>query len=292
VTNATVAWAPPEWTTLGEAGINQKTPNIAPVIQEIVSRTGWVEGNSIALVVTGIGERKVVSYDGDVVNGTSGAPLLHVEYLPAVLVETKLFLEGPYDALGDTMNTDLRDNDIIPTTSLFSEDPRTVASIPENITDWVLVQLRISDTGAAVASMSAFLRNDGLVVADDGTTEQITLLISPGNYYIVINHRNHLAVMSANPVPLSGGSSTLYDFSTGTSQYYGSDAKELETGVYGIYKGDANGNAFVNSADYLKVKGEIGSNGYLDGDCNLNTVINSADYLNVKPNIGKTSNVP
>ena len=98
--------------------------------------------------------------------------------------------------------------------------------------------------------------------------------------------------MSANSAPLNSISSTLYDFTTSTSQYYGSDAKELEAGVYGIYKGDANGNAFVNSADYLKVKGEIGTNGYFDGDCNLNTVTNSADYLNVKPNIGKNSQVP
>jgi hypothetical protein len=154
------------------------------------------------------------------------------------------------------------------------------------------MQLRETDTGIAVASKSVFLRNDGRIVADDSTTEQITLDVSAGDYYIVIEHRNHLTVMSANTVSLSDGSSTLYDFSTGTGQYYGLDTIELETGVYGMYKGDANGNSFVNSADYLKVKSEIGSNGYFSGDCNLNTVTNSADYLNVKPNIGKSSNVP
>jgi hypothetical protein len=80
VTNATVAWTPPVWTTAGEAGVNQQTPNIASVIQEIVDRAGWVAGNSMALIITGFGERAAVSYDGDVVNGTNGAPLLHVEY--------------------------------------------------------------------------------------------------------------------------------------------------------------------------------------------------------------------
>ena len=80
VTNATVAWSPPDWTTAGEAGANQQSPNIAPVIQEIVDRAGWVAGNSLVLIITGFGERAAVSYDGDVVNGTNGAPLLHVEY--------------------------------------------------------------------------------------------------------------------------------------------------------------------------------------------------------------------
>jgi hypothetical protein len=222
-------------------------------------------------------------------------PKITVTYLPGitqVLAEVKIFLEGPYNVPGDTMKTDLRDNGFIPTTSPYSEDPRSVTSIPKNITDWVLMQLRETDTGIAVASKSVFLRNDGRIVADDSTTEQITLDVSAGDYYIVIEHRNHLTVMSANTVSLSDGSSTLYDFSTGTGQYYGLDTIELETGVYGMYKGDANGNSFVNSADYLKVKSEIGSNGYFSGDCNLNTVTNSADYLNVKPNIGKSSNVP
>jgi hypothetical protein len=213
--------------------------------------------------------------------------------IPApILVEVKIFLEGAYNADGDSMRTDLNDSEDIPTTSPYSEDPRTVVSIPQDITDWILVQLRETESGAAVASKSVLLRNDGRIVADDGTTEQISMDISENNYFIVINHRNHLAVMTATSHQLNSSSSTLYDFSTGTGQYYGSDAKELETGVYGIYKGDANGNAFVNSADYLKVKGEIGLNGYNNGDCNLNIVTNSADYLNVKPNIGKNSQVP
>jgi hypothetical protein len=295
LTNATASWAPPEWTTPGEAGINQRTPNIASVIQEIVNRAGWVEGNSIALIVTGIGERKVVSYDGDVVNGTSGAPLLHVEYMPApVLVEVKLFLEGPYDVTGDTMKTALRDNDFIPFTSPYSEDPRLVSSIPLDITDWVLVQLRETDTGTAVASKSAFLRNDGRVVDDDGTSEQITMDVAPGNYYIVIEHRNHLAVMSANFVALSSGSSTLYDFSTGSGQYYGSAAKELEIGVLGMYTGAANGNNQVQNDDKnVDWATQVGAAGYRGADFNLNGQVQNDDKnLLWNANVGAGSQVP
>ena len=80
-TTAVVTWAiVPFWPTVGEAGVLQQTPDLATVVQEIVDRPGWASGNSIAIVVSGDGERKVVSYDGDVVNGTNGAPVLHVEF--------------------------------------------------------------------------------------------------------------------------------------------------------------------------------------------------------------------
>jgi hypothetical protein len=224
-------------------------------------------------------------------------PEITVTYLPGitqVLAEVKVFLEGPYDAIGDTMETDLRDGDYMPDASPHSEDPRVVSSIPENITDWVLVELRETDSGASVASKSAFLRNDGHVVADDGTTEQIALDVSPGNYYIVIEHRNHLKVMSTNTVQLSNGSSTLYDFTTSASQYYGSGAKELETGVFGMYTGDANGNNQVQNDDKnVEWASQVGGAGYRGADFNLNGQVQNDDkniYWNA--NVGAGTQVP
>jgi len=64
------------WATVGAAGPDQRTPNIAPVIQEIVSRAGWSSGNALAIIITGNGERVAESYDGD----PAGAPLLHIDY--------------------------------------------------------------------------------------------------------------------------------------------------------------------------------------------------------------------
>ncbi len=75
-TTAAVAWSPPLWPTVGEAGPDQQTPDIASVIQEIVGRPGWSSGNSLVLIITGTGERVAESYRGD----PAGAPLLHVEY--------------------------------------------------------------------------------------------------------------------------------------------------------------------------------------------------------------------
>ncbi len=75
-TNASVPWNPVAWSTIGQAGANQRTPSLAAVIQEIVNRPGWSSGNALAFVITGTGHRTAVAYDGS----SSAAPLLHIEY--------------------------------------------------------------------------------------------------------------------------------------------------------------------------------------------------------------------
>ncbi|MBD2206730.1 right-handed parallel beta-helix repeat-containing protein [Calothrix sp. FACHB-1219] len=75
-TDAAVVWNPLAWSTVSQAGINQRTANIASVIQEIVDRQGWSSGNSIATIISGTGKRTAESYDGDAL----GAPLLYVEF--------------------------------------------------------------------------------------------------------------------------------------------------------------------------------------------------------------------
>ena len=73
-TTAQVAWnTVPEWSTVGA---KQKSPNLAPIIQEIVNRGGWQSGNALALMVTGTGRRTAESYNGS----ASDAPKLVVRY--------------------------------------------------------------------------------------------------------------------------------------------------------------------------------------------------------------------
>lgn len=74
-TSASVAWSPPAWNSVGEAGVDQRTPNITSILQEIVDRPGWSSGNALVIIITGTGTRWAESYDAD----ASGAALLHVE---------------------------------------------------------------------------------------------------------------------------------------------------------------------------------------------------------------------
>ena len=77
-TNAVVGWTPVPWTTVGEAGTDQQTPDIATVIQEIVNRPQWLSGNSLAVILSGSGRRTAESFNGD----PNGAALLHIDYTP------------------------------------------------------------------------------------------------------------------------------------------------------------------------------------------------------------------
>ena len=74
-TTAAVGWVPAAW-ALGARGAAQRTPNLAPVVQEIVSRTGWASGDALVLVVTGSGTRTAETFE----SGGSLAPVLHIEY--------------------------------------------------------------------------------------------------------------------------------------------------------------------------------------------------------------------
>jgi hypothetical protein len=73
-TVVSVNWMPEAWTVIGQAGPAQQTPNLAAVIQEIVSRPGWVSGNALALIITGSGGPRSPS------TAMPPAALLHVEY--------------------------------------------------------------------------------------------------------------------------------------------------------------------------------------------------------------------
>lgn len=74
-TAASIVWEPDPWSTLDLAGLPQRTPDLAWIVQEIVDRPGWARGNAIALIVTGTGVRSAQSWERD----AAAAAWLHVE---------------------------------------------------------------------------------------------------------------------------------------------------------------------------------------------------------------------
>ncbi len=75
-TSPSVTWTPPAWNAVGESAAAQASPDLSPIIQQIVNRPGWAEGNALALIVTGTGRRTADSFDD-----VSAIPaLLHVEW--------------------------------------------------------------------------------------------------------------------------------------------------------------------------------------------------------------------
>jgi hypothetical protein len=87
-TDAAVPWSPAAWSA-GQAGAAQRSPELAPVLQEIVDRPGWESGNAIVLVVSGSGSRVADSFEG------SFATQLHVEFEPGGDRPPELSLVSP-----------------------------------------------------------------------------------------------------------------------------------------------------------------------------------------------------
>jgi hypothetical protein len=139
------------------------------------------------------------------------------------------------------------------------------------------MQLLETNDLASAAARSAFLHGDGRLVdvtADNG----VRLECSPGHYYLVAKHRNHLAAMSAEPVAFTNVLIT-YDFTTTPDRYYGGTnaCVELEPGVWGMIAGDADGDGKITPVDRAIVTRQMGMTGYLSGDLNLDGVVSSDD---------------
>ena len=54
----------------------QRTPNLTALVQAVISRPGWAQGNALALQISGTGRRTAEAFNGV----ATAAPLLHVEY--------------------------------------------------------------------------------------------------------------------------------------------------------------------------------------------------------------------
>lgn len=101
-TSASVNWSPAGWSTVGESGSAQRTPELKSIIQEIVNRSGWNNGNAISLMITGSGKRTAESYDGS----ASSAPLLYIEYSK----DTEVATPGTVDVRIASGNDDVEEN--------------------------------------------------------------------------------------------------------------------------------------------------------------------------------------
>jgi hypothetical protein len=219
--------------------------------------------------------------------------------------DIQIILQGAFDPDYDYMRTDINTAGNLPQYQPYSRAPwnyfgsENVTAFPDTIVDWVLVELRDADDPTILVDrQAALLSKHGQVLRTDFTMG-LNFGNHAGNYYLVVKHRNHIPVMSGNPVALPN-SGTPYDFSdlTYTQPYLHNDPLpsilELEppgSGKYGMIAGD------VNSDGELKYMGakndrylilstiiyETGNEsltgsiaGYFNEDVNLN---NAALYL-------------
>lgn len=161
---------------------------------------------------------------------------------PGVTVASKVFLAGPLS--GSQMTTNLRNNNLIPTTDPYGKGTTTTSAVVGSssptgnnaIVDWILVELRSSPT-AVVESKAALLQADGDIVSTDGTSP-VSFSAAAGSYYVAVRHRNHLGVMTATALPLTSAA-TAVDFTSVSTATYGTNAQRTVGSVRALWAGNA-----------------------------------------------------
>jgi hypothetical protein len=153
---------------------------------------------------------------------------------------------------------------------------------PMNIADTITVELRENATPFNVIHTIK-----GLL--DTAGNANITFpgSVNGNSYYVVVGHRNSIAVWSASPVTISA--STTYDFTNSISKAYGDNLAD-DGGVFMLFSGDVNQDGSVDFSDYpdLDISSNNGDLGYYVTDLNGDASVDFNDYpiLDINSNLG------
>lgn len=260
---------------------------------------------SLGTIIVTNGQFALYTQKADVVIGEDGyVGWAYIRLITQSYANVKVFLQGSYSA--GAMTTSLNSAGLIPFHHPYNDTldiwnytgSERIYNLPSDIVDWVLVELRTgTESSTTVSKRAALLKSDGSIVDLDGSSQVKFDRVVPGNYYIVVRHRNHLPIMSANPVSLGFTSSSLYDFSTAQTQAYGIEPMaNLGGGVFGMCAGDANQDGYITSSDFnvFSPKFMGASSGYEDADWNLDGFVTSTDFnlFNFNFTASKQSFVP
>jgi hypothetical protein len=146
-----------------------------------------------------------------------------------------------------------------------------------------------------ISRQAGILLADGSIVGKDGISNLEFYNTIKHELFIVVQHRNHLSVLSAFPA-IAVSQYLSYDFTVSAEQVYNSSSGyvELTSGIWGMVAGDANQDKQINDLDMTTYwESQVGLKGYLSTDYNLDNQANNMDKndLWIK-NRGKSSQVP
>jgi len=235
-----------------------------------------------------------------------------------VNMDLHVYLEGAYNASTQKMNANLHTRGLLPGQTLNGIGTPTPSGHPYSATpwnhnkteggnwtnadykgietDWVLVSFRTGETkNTEIAAAAALLNQDGSITFTDNCVLSTDMA---SKVYVVIEHRNHMGIMSSKLLDISGGKLT-YDFrmkDSYTDDLAGVGQKEIASGVWAMYAGDTdqtdNFSYDINGRDnnWNQFNGMF--NAYLSADLNLDGDVNGKDKHIWSSNNGVSSRVP
>ena len=180
-----------------------------------------------------------------------------IEDVPYVTLSVKAILQGAYNSSTKLMNNNLAVQKYVPTLQPYGDlktafgytdsggvlspfnyhGTETASNAVYNATgndalvDWVLVELRDSlEPSKRLGAMAGVLQRDGDVVdAATGSTTLRLMNVNAGNYFIMVRHRNHLAIMTSKP-QATGHTPVIVNFTDPATPVYGGDWARTYTG--------------------------------------------------------------
>ncbi|NVO19529.1 MAG: choice-of-anchor D domain-containing protein [Bacteroidetes bacterium] len=178
---------------------------------------------------------------------------------PSRTLSLKLLLESLFNSTSGTMNQ-----------ARGASGPEFGSGIADKVT------IELHDNTSPYAIASAF-NNVNLMTDGTLTLNSIPPSIT-GYLYVVVKHRNSIETWSMNPVALSGPGPFSYDFSTASTQAYGSNMKAVGSD-YVIFGGDANQDGIVDGSDMALIDNASTSVliGYFPEDVNGDGVVDGSD---------------
>ena len=230
---------------------------------------------------------------GNYANADDGCDIgAHEEGAFAKLPEynIKVLLDGPYTNV--LMNTELNQAGQVPLNHPYNTPPWNYSgfgqmnSITVDMVDWILFELYQGGPedpgGMTLAAQTVFpLENNGTMFLADAFN---WIHIPPGQYYVVIRHRNHLAVMSSVPVSVDWDGLVSYDFRTSLESAYssgGAPMRDVGNGLFTMWGGDGNADGAVTAFDFVSKWLPINGNSdlYDGGDFNMDGTATAFDFL-------------
>ncbi len=207
-----------------------------------------------------------------------------------------VLLEGAYDPSTESMKTELRQAGQIPNLQPYHhsywnyDGQEQIIALPAGMVDWVLLSFRESLTSGCIARKAAALM-------EDGTIEPFDIILPPNlsSVHVMVEHRNHLPVITEQPIPITNGALT-FDF-TQTEGYTGGGSGQKQLGNHwGLMAGNGDQNAAtgydlnaVDIAYWNPLNGLF--NIYHPADYNMDNDVSADDRVLWGANNGKFSGV-
>ena len=226
---------------------------------------------NVIMTIAGLGATDV----GDVIMAFASSTL-----------NLKANLGGAYNTATSLMNTALNTSGIIPSSQPYNVAPFSYAgsetisgALGSSVVDWVLIEVRDSTRTTVIERKAGLLKSDGTIVNPSTQSGGVllTTISATANYNIIVRHRNHLAISTSTAIILTSGSTVAIDYTTNTN-VLASNQSLLAPGVYGMKKGNTNGDSSIDATDRVQTRTGAESFGiYTNRDLNLDGYINATD---------------